>query len=46
MIKTDVAQKVNEALKDAPEVKMLFEVDLVRYLSGIKSTKSGLLVYL
>ena len=37
MIKTDVAQKVNEALIDAPEVKTLFEVDLVRYLSGLKS---------
>ena len=37
MIKTDVAQKVNEALINAPEVKTLFEVDLVRYLSGLKS---------
>ncbi len=37
MIKTDVSQKVNEALKDAPDVKTLFEVDLVRYLSGVRS---------
>ena len=36
MIKTDVAQKVSEALESAPEVKTIFEVDLVRYLSGIK----------
>ncbi len=37
MIKTDVSQKVNEALRNAPNVKTVFEVDLVRYLSGLKS---------
>ena len=35
--KTDVAQKVSEALEDCPEVSHLVEVDLVRYLSFPKS---------
>lgn len=34
--KTDVAQKVNEALTMAPGVKTVLEVDLLRYLSGLK----------
>ncbi|WP_341860889.1 acyl-CoA synthetase [Gymnodinialimonas sp. 57CJ19] len=34
--KTDVAQKVNEALAMAPGVKTVLEVDLLRYLTGIK----------
>jgi len=34
--KTDLAQKVAEAVKFAPSVKTVLEVDLVRYLSGIK----------
>ncbi len=37
MPKTDVAQKVSEALKDCPSVSNLVEVDLVRYLSFPKS---------
>jgi len=37
MPKTDVAQKVSEALKDCPSVSHLIEVDLVRYLSFPKS---------
>ena len=34
--KTDLAQKVAEAVKYAPNVKTVLEVDLVRYLSGLK----------
>lgn len=34
--KTDVPQKVAEAVKYAPDVKTVLEVDLVRYLSGLK----------
>ena len=34
--KTDVAQKVNEALTHAPNVETVLEVDLLRYLSGVK----------
>lgn len=34
--KTDLAQKVAEAVKFAPSVKTVLEVDLVRYLSGLK----------
>ncbi len=35
--KTDVPQKADKALAMAPNVKTVIEVDLVRYLSGIKS---------
>ena len=34
--KTDLAQKVAEAVKHAPSVKTVLEVDLLRYLGGIK----------
>jgi fatty-acyl-CoA synthase len=34
--KTDLPQKVAEAVKFAPSVKTVLEVDLVRYLSGLK----------
>lgn len=34
--KTDIAQKAAEAVKHAPNVKTVLEVDLVPYLSGIK----------
>lgn len=34
--KTDVPQKVAEAVRLAPQVKTVLEVDLVRYLSGAK----------
>ncbi|MCF8486809.1 MAG: acyl-CoA synthetase [Rhodobacteraceae bacterium] len=34
--KTDVPQKVAEAVRHAPSVKTVLEVDLVRYLSGAK----------
>ncbi|TGD66165.1 acyl-CoA synthetase [Tabrizicola sp. WMC-M-20] len=34
--KTDLAQKVAEAVRHAPTVKTVLEVDLVRYLSGAK----------
>lgn len=34
--KTDLPQKVNEAVKHAPSVKTVLEVDLVRYLTGAK----------
>jgi len=34
--KTDVAQKVAEAVALAPDVKTVIEVDLLRYLTGIK----------
>ncbi len=34
--KTDLAQKVAEAVKYAPGVKTVLEVDLVAYLSGLK----------
>ncbi len=37
MPRTDVAQKVATALKDAPAVKTVFEVDLNRYLTPPKS---------
>ena len=43
MLKTEVAQNVNEALKNAPNVKTVFEVDLVRYLSPPKSWIASLL---
>jgi acyl-CoA synthetase (AMP-forming)/AMP-acid ligase II len=35
--KTEVAQKVNEAVKHAPSVKTVLEVDLLRYLTPPKS---------
>lgn len=35
--KTDVPQKVAEAVRFAPGVKTVIEVDLVRYLAGLKS---------
>jgi len=35
--KTDVAQKAAEAVKHAPNVKTILEVDLNRYLTGAKS---------
>ena len=34
--KTDLAQKVSEAVQFAPDVKTVLEVDLVPYLSGLK----------
>ncbi len=34
--KTDLAQKVAEAVKDAPVVTHVLEVDLLRYLTGLK----------
>jgi fatty-acyl-CoA synthase len=34
--KTDLAQKVAQAVRHAPTVKTVLEVDLVRYLSGAK----------
>jgi fatty-acyl-CoA synthase len=34
--KTDLAQKVSEAVRYAPNVKTILEVDLVPYLSGLK----------
>ncbi|MBN2630108.1 MAG: acyl-CoA synthetase [Rhodobacteraceae bacterium] len=34
--KSDLAQKVAEAVRHAPSVKTVLEVDLVRYLSGAK----------
>jgi fatty-acyl-CoA synthase len=34
--KTDLAQKVGEAVQFAPNVKTILEVDLVSYLSGLK----------
>ncbi|MEP3346343.1 MAG: acyl-CoA synthetase [Litoreibacter sp.] len=34
--KTDLAQKVSEAVGYAPNVKTVLEIDLLRYLSGIK----------
>ena len=34
--KTDVAQKVAEALRHAPNVEAVLEVDLLRYLTGLK----------
>lgn len=33
---TDVAQKVSEAVKHAPRVHTVLEVDLLRYLTGLK----------
>ena len=41
--KTDVPQKVAEALKDAPRVETVLEVDLLRYLSPPKSWIAGLI---
>ena len=41
--KTDVPQKVAEALKDAPNVETVLEVDLLRYLSPPKSWIAGLI---
>ena len=35
--KTDVPQKASEALKDAPNVKTVLEIDLLRYLTPPKS---------
>ncbi len=43
MLKTEVAQNVHEALKSAPNVKTVFEIDLVRYLSPPKSWLASLL---
>jgi acyl-CoA synthetase (AMP-forming)/AMP-acid ligase II len=34
--KTDVAQKMAEAVRNAPGVQVVLEVDLLRYLTGIK----------
>jgi acyl-CoA synthetase (AMP-forming)/AMP-acid ligase II len=34
--KTDVAQKMAEAVRNAPNVQVVIEVDLLRYLTGIK----------
>ncbi|MEM1274869.1 MAG: AMP-binding protein, partial [Pseudomonadota bacterium] len=34
--KTDVAQKVAEAVRRAPDVETVLEVDLLRYLTGLK----------
>ncbi len=34
--KTDVAQKVEEAVSHAPGVKTVVEIDLLRYLTGLK----------
>ena len=34
--KTDLPQKVSEAVKHAPSVKTVLEVDLLRYLGGVK----------
>ncbi|WP_298261199.1 acyl-CoA synthetase [uncultured Litoreibacter sp.] len=34
--KTDLAQKVAEAVGHAPNVKAILEIDLLRYLSGVK----------
>ena len=34
--KSDVAQKVAEAVRQAPEVQTVLEVDLVHYLTGVK----------
>ncbi len=34
--KTDVAQKMAEAVRNAPNVQHVIEVDLLRYLTGIK----------
>tara|TARA_R110002073_G_scaffold100197_14_gene228395 strand:- start:11801 stop:13696 length:1896 start_codon:yes stop_codon:yes gene_type:complete len=34
--KTDVAQKVSEAVANAPDVKHVIEIDLNRYLTGLK----------
>ena len=41
--KTDVPQKVAEALKDAPGVQTVLEVDLLGYLSPPKSWIAGLI---
>ena len=35
MLKTEVAQNVHKALETAPNVKTVFEVDLVRYLTPL-----------
>ncbi len=35
--KTDVAQKVAEAVEHAPNVKTVLEIDLLRHVTGIKS---------
>ena len=34
--KTDVAQKMAEAVRNAPNVQVVLEVDLLRYITGIK----------
>ena len=41
--KTDLPQKVAEAVKFAPDVKTVLEVDLVNYLGGIKKVIAPLL---
>ena len=43
MLKTEVAQNVHKALETAPNVKTLFEVDLVRYLTPPKSWIASML---
>ena len=43
MLKTEVAQNVHKALENAPNVKTVFEVDLVRYLTPPKSWIASLL---
>ena len=43
MLKTEVAQNVHKALETAPNVKTVFEVDLVRYLTPPKSWIASLL---
>lgn len=34
--KTDVAQKMAEAVRNAPNVQVVLEVDLLRYITGVK----------
>jgi len=34
--KTDVAEKMAEAVRNAPDVQVVLEVDLLRYLTGLK----------
>ena len=43
MLKTEVAQNVHKALETAPNVKTVFEVDLVRYLTPPKSWIASIL---
>ena len=42
--KTDVAQKVAEAVGHAPNVKHVIEVDLLRYLTGLESLTGLVLI--